>query len=71
MKYEEDDRAARGLWAPGKYLNRCDTCRELFVGAKLCMQTFECPTCERVVLGDDPIRSHIAWLNSSELRPPE
>jgi hypothetical protein len=35
------------------------------------LQTFECPTCERVVLSDDPIRSHIAWLNSSELRPPK
>jgi hypothetical protein len=36
------------------------------------LRTFECPTCERVLLAeDDPIRSHVAWLNSSELRPPE
>jgi hypothetical protein len=42
MKYKEDDRAARGLWAPGMYLNRCDTCRDLFVGAKLCMRCADC-----------------------------
>jgi hypothetical protein len=35
------------------------------------LRTFECRKCERVVLADDPIRSHIAWLNSSELRPPD
>jgi hypothetical protein len=36
------------------------------------LRTFEGPTCERVLLAeDDPIRSHVAWLNSSELRPPE
>lgn len=35
------------------------------------LRTFECPKCERVVLADDPIRSHIAWLNSGELRPPD
>ena len=37
------------------------------------LRTFECPRCEHVqtVLAEDPIRSHMAWLNSSELRPPE
>jgi hypothetical protein len=36
------------------------------------LRTFECPKCERVLLAeDDPIRSHMSWLNSSELRPPE
>ena len=36
------------------------------------LRTFECPNCERVLLTeDDPIRSHRAWLNSSELRPPD
>jgi hypothetical protein len=36
------------------------------------LRTFECPTRERVLLAeDDPIRSHMAWLNSSELRPPK
>jgi hypothetical protein len=36
------------------------------------LRTFECPTCERVLPAeDDAIRSHVAWLNSSELRPPE
>jgi hypothetical protein len=36
------------------------------------LRTFECPKCEGVLLAeDDPIRSHMAWLNSSELRPPE
>jgi hypothetical protein len=36
------------------------------------LRTFECPKCERVLLAeDDPIRSHMAWLSSSELRPPE
>ena len=35
------------------------------------LRAFECPKCERVqrVLAEDPIRSHIAWLNG-ELRPP-
>ena len=57
---------------------RCRRCRVRMALARIepgpagsVLQTFECPTCERVVLGDDPIRSHIAWLNSSELRPPE
>jgi hypothetical protein len=36
------------------------------------LRTFECPKCERVLLAeDDPIRSHMAWLNSGELRPPD
>jgi hypothetical protein len=36
------------------------------------LRVFECPKCERVqrVLAEDPIRSHIAWLNS-ELKPPD
>jgi hypothetical protein len=35
------------------------------------LRTFECPTCDRVLAEDDPIRSHMAWLNSGELRPPD
>ena len=39
--------------------------------AGIVLRTFECPKCERVLLAEyDPIRSHVAWLNSSELRPP-
>jgi hypothetical protein len=40
--------------------------------AGIVLPTFECPKCERVLLAEyDPFRSHVAWLNSSELRPPE
>jgi hypothetical protein len=36
------------------------------------LRTFGCPKCERGqrVLVEDPIRSHMAWLNN-ELRPPD
>jgi hypothetical protein len=40
--------------------------------AGIVLRTFECPKCERVLLAEyDPIRSHVPWLNSSELRPPD
>jgi hypothetical protein len=58
---------------------RCRRCQALMILVRIepgpagsVLRTFECPTCERVLLAeDDPIRSHMAWLNSSELRPPE
>ena len=63
MKYKKDDRAARGLWAPGKYLNRCDTCRELFVGAKLCMR---CADCAYAPSPQDTVECECCRLNSSD-----
>ena len=58
---------------------RCRRCRARLMFARtergpagIVLRTFECPKCERVLLAEyDPIRSHVAWLNSSELRPPE
>jgi transposase-like protein len=58
---------------------RCRRCQAYMMLARIepgpagsVLRTFECPTCERVLLAeDDSIRSHMAWLNSSELRPPE
>jgi hypothetical protein len=57
---------------------RCRECEARMIFARIepgpagtVLRTFECPKCERVLLaGDDPIRSHMAWLNS-ELRPPD
>jgi hypothetical protein len=42
MKYTEDDRPARGLWAPGKYLNHSHACTELSVPANLCTRCADC-----------------------------
>ena len=59
---------------------RCRRCRARMMLAGIepspagsVLRTFECPKCERVqkVLTEDPIRSHVAWLASDELRPPE
>ena len=58
---------------------RCRRCRARMMFARtergpagIVLPTFECPKCERVLLAEyDPFRSHVAWLNSSELRPPE
>jgi hypothetical protein len=60
-------------------LPRCRRCRARMTlaciepgPASSVLRTFECRKCERVLLAeDDPIRSHMAWLNSSELRPPD
>jgi hypothetical protein len=57
---------------------RCRRCRARMTLARIepgpassVLRTFECPRCARVPLAeDDPIRSHMAWLNS-ELRPPK
>ena len=57
---------------------RCRRCQARMMLARIelgpagsVLRAFECPKCERVqrVLAEDPIRSHIAWLNG-ELRPP-
>ena len=58
---------------------RCRRCRARMMFARIergpagiVLRTFECPKCERVLLAEyDPIRSHVPWLNSSELRPPD
>ena len=58
---------------------RCRRCRARMTLARIepgpassVLRTFECPKCERVLLAEeDPITSHVAWLNSSELRPPK
>jgi hypothetical protein len=58
---------------------RCGRCQARMTLARIergpagsVLRTFECPKCERVLLAeDDPIRSHMVWLNSSELRPPD
>jgi hypothetical protein len=58
---------------------RCRRCRVRMTLARIeprpassVLRTFECPQCERVLPAEhDPIRSHVAWLNSSELRPPK
>jgi hypothetical protein len=57
---------------------RCRECEARMILARIepgpagtALRTFECPKCERVLLAeDDPIRSHMAWLNS-ELRSPD
>jgi hypothetical protein len=58
---------------------RCRRCQARMILARIepspagsVLRAFECPKCERVQreLAEDPIRSHIAWLNS-ELRPPD
>jgi hypothetical protein len=37
-----DDRPARGLWAPGEYLNLCRRCRLYFVGDKRAGHCADC-----------------------------
>src|SRR5437764_820481 len=57
--------------AAGAKLARCWPGSNLALAGTV-VRTFECPKCERVLLAeDDPIRSHMAWLNSIELRPPD
>jgi hypothetical protein len=56
---------------------RCRRCQARMMLARIergragsILRTFECAKCERVLLvEDDPIRSHMTWLNSG-LRPP-
>jgi hypothetical protein len=42
MKYKKDDRPKKGFWSPGRHLDRCHTCGELFIGAKLCIRCADC-----------------------------
>lgn len=40
--YKHDNRPQRGLWAPGGYVNKCQTCGAHYVGDK---QSLDCADC--------------------------
>lgn len=42
MDFKQSDLPQRGAWAPGKYLHKCSTCSEKFMGDKRALTCADC-----------------------------
>lgn len=41
-KHKQDFRPAKGWWSPGKYMNTCMICSEIFIGDKRAKHCADC-----------------------------
>jgi hypothetical protein len=56
MDFKQSDLPRRGAWAPGKYLHKCSTCSEKFMGDK---RALTCADCAYSLAETGPIKMEV------------